>query len=118
MTVATSPRCCAGSPTGTSSCWATSAAAVHDGQASVDPASRLGVLRLRTDVLPQLTGDDDLLVLAQATMPSFLRYGAYPYIVVVRENAGGLERSGRPSSTGSSGCSPWRRPTPTCSRSR
>ena len=63
--------------------------AVHDGEASVDPASRLGVLRLRTDVLPQLTGDDDLLVLAQATMPSFLRYGAYPYMVVVRENAGG-----------------------------
>ena len=26
--------------------------AVHDGEASVDPASRLGVLRLRTDVLP------------------------------------------------------------------
>ena len=69
---------------------------VHDGEASVDPASRLGVLRLRTDVLPQLTGDDDLLVLAQATMPSFLRYGAYPYVVVVRENAGGLgaERQG------------------------
>ena len=59
--------------------------AVSDGQASVDPASRLGVLRLRTDVLPQLTGADDLLVLAQATMPSYLRYGAYPYIVVVRE---------------------------------
>ncbi|KAA0083330.1 NAD-glutamate dehydrogenase [Mycolicibacterium sp. P9-64] len=59
---------------------------VRDGEASVDPASRLGVLRLRTDVFPQLTGPDDLLVLAQATMPSFLRYGAYPYIVVVREN--------------------------------
>ncbi len=58
---------------------------VRDGSASVEPTSRLGVLRLRTDVLPQLTGPDDLLVLAQATMPSFLRYGAYPYIVVVRE---------------------------------
>jgi glutamate dehydrogenase len=58
---------------------------VSEGRASVDPASRLGVLRLRTDVLPQLTKPDDLLVLAQATMPSFLRYGAYPYIVVVRE---------------------------------
>ncbi len=78
---------------------------VRDGQASVDPASRLGVLRLRTDVLPQLTDPDDLLVLAQATMPSFLRYGAYPYIVVVRENAGGQPT--RPSSTASSGCSPW-----------
>ncbi|MCU1694956.1 MAG: NAD-specific glutamate dehydrogenase [Mycobacterium sp.] len=63
--------------------------AVRDGEASVDPASRLGVLRLRTDVFPQLTGPDDLLVLAQATMPSFLRYGAYPFIVVVRENHGG-----------------------------
>jgi glutamate dehydrogenase len=62
---------------------------VRDGHASVDPSSRLGVLRLRTDVLPQLTENDDLLVLAQATMPSFLRYGAYPYIVVVRERAGG-----------------------------
>ena len=62
---------------------------VGDGQSSVDPSSRLGVLRLRTDVLPQLTESDDLLVLAQATMPSFLRYGAYPYIVVVRERAGG-----------------------------
>ena len=43
---------------------------VRDGQSSVDPSSRLGVLRLRTDVLPQLTVSDDLLVLAQATMPS------------------------------------------------
>lgn len=59
---------------------------VRDGRSSVDPASRLGVLRLRRDVLPQLTGNDDLLVLAQATIPSYLRYGAYPYIVVVREN--------------------------------
>ncbi|WP_029114565.1 NAD-glutamate dehydrogenase [Mycobacterium sp. URHB0044] len=65
---------------------------VRDGSASVEPSSRLGVLRLRTDVLPQLTGPDDLLVLAQATMPSFLRYGAYPYIVVVRESAGGQQR--------------------------
>ncbi|MDT5359991.1 MAG: glutamate dehydrogenase, partial [Mycobacterium sp.] len=63
--------------------------AVRDGEATADPASRLGVLRLRTDAFPQLTGPDDLLVLAQATMPSFLRYGAYPYIVVVRETFGG-----------------------------
>ena len=76
---------------------------VHDGEASVDPASRLGVLRLRTDVLPQLTGDDDLLVLAQATMPSFLRYGAYPYVVVVRENAGGAERSDPGKGSGGAG---------------
>ena len=66
---------------------------VGDGQSLVDPSSRLGVLRLRTDVLPQLTKSDDLLVLAQATMPSYLRYGAYPYIVVVREQsrAGAVE---------------------------
>jgi glutamate dehydrogenase len=62
--------------------------AVGDGRSSVDPASRLGVLRLRRDVLPQLTDDKDLLVLAQATIPSDLRYGAYPHIVVVREVAG------------------------------
>jgi glutamate dehydrogenase len=63
---------------------------VRDGHSSVDPSSRLGVLRLRTEVLPQLTSGDDLLVLAQATMPSYLRYGAYPYIVVVREHARGV----------------------------
>jgi glutamate dehydrogenase len=74
--------------------------AVRDGEASVDPSSRLGVLRSRTDVLPQLTGPDDLLVLAQATMPSFLRYGAYPHIVVVRENVGGQERSDSGKGTG------------------
>ncbi len=60
--------------------------AISDGQASVDPASRLGVLKLRDDVLPPLTAPDDLMVLAQATMPSYVRYGAYPYIVVVRES--------------------------------
>ncbi|MFB1296883.1 NAD-glutamate dehydrogenase [Mycobacterium sp. pW049] len=60
---------------------------VRDGDATVDPASRLGVLRLRQDVLPQLTNKDELLALAQATIPSFLRYGAYPQIVVVREQS-------------------------------
>ena len=58
---------------------------VRDGHVAVDEASRLGVLKLRDDELPRLTGDDDLLVLAQVTIPSYLRYGAYPYIVVVRE---------------------------------
>jgi len=52
---------------------------------AVDEASRLGVARLRTELLPQLTDSGDLLMLAQATMPSFLRYGAFPYIVAVRE---------------------------------
>ncbi len=61
---------------------------VSNGQSSVDSSSRLGILRFREDVLPQLTESDDLLVLAQATIPSFLRYGAYPYIVVVREHPG------------------------------
>ncbi len=61
---------------------------VQGGQASVDSSSRLGVLRFRDEILPQLTDSDDLLVLAQATIPSFLRYGAYPYIVVVREHPG------------------------------
>ncbi|MET0901116.1 MAG: NAD-glutamate dehydrogenase [Mycobacterium sp.] len=61
---------------------------VRNGRSSVDADSRLGVLRLRQDVLPQLTQSDDLLVLAQATIPSFLRYGTYPYIVVVREHPG------------------------------
>ena len=59
---------------------------VADGTATVIESSRLGVARLRTEVLPELTRPGDLLVLAQATMPSFLRYGAYPYIVVVREH--------------------------------
>ena len=61
---------------------------VRDGLSSVDESSRLGVLRLRDEDLPQLTDNDDLLVLAQATIPSYLRYGAYPYIVVVRESPG------------------------------
>ena len=61
--------------------------AVRDGQAFVDESTRLGVARLRTEVLPELSEPGDLLVLAQATMPSFLRYGAYPYVVVVRERS-------------------------------
>ncbi|WP_179468487.1 NAD-glutamate dehydrogenase [Mycolicibacterium vinylchloridicum] len=60
---------------------------VGEGTAAVVESSRLGVARLRTEVLPELTKPGDLLVLAQATMPSFLRYGAYPYIVVIREHA-------------------------------
>ena len=67
--------------------------AVSDGRAEVEQSSRLGVARLRTEVLPELSQPGQLLVLAQATMPSFLRYGAYPYIVVVREEPGGQERS-------------------------
>ena len=61
---------------------------VAGGEATVDTSSRLGILRFRDDILPQLTDNGDLLVLAQATIPSFLRYGAYPYIVVIREHPG------------------------------
>ncbi|BBY61570.1 NAD-glutamate dehydrogenase [Mycolicibacterium sarraceniae] len=58
---------------------------VGNGTSTVVESTRLGVARLRTEVLPELTHPGDLLVLAQATMPSFLRYGSYPYIVVIRE---------------------------------
>ncbi|MBV8928312.1 MAG: NAD-glutamate dehydrogenase, partial [Mycobacteriaceae bacterium] len=68
---------------------------VADGSASLDESSRLGVLRLRQDVFPPLTESGDLLVLAQATVPLYLRYGAYPYVVVVRENLGGQGAAGR-----------------------
>ncbi len=78
---------------------------VGDGQRQCDESSRLGVARLRTEVLPELSGTGGLLVLAQATMPSFLRYGAYPYIVGRIRGRPARERS----STGSSGCSPSRR---------
>ncbi|MCB0929010.1 MAG: NAD-glutamate dehydrogenase [Mycobacterium sp.] len=61
---------------------------VRDGRATVDPDSRLGTMLRRTEVLPQLTDNNDPLVLAHATVPSYLRYGAYPYIVVVREHPG------------------------------
>jgi glutamate dehydrogenase len=69
---------------------------VRDGHADVDESSRLGVARLRTEVLPELSRPGEMLVLALATMPSFLRYGAYPYIVVVREEPGGPERGDGP----------------------
>lgn len=62
---------------------------ITDGQAQVDESTRLGVALLRTEVLPELSAPGELVVLAQATMPSFLRYGAYPYIVVVREQPPG-----------------------------
>jgi glutamate dehydrogenase len=62
---------------------------VDDGAATADESSRLGVAKLRSEVLPELSASGETLVLAQATMPSFLRYGAYPYIVVVREDTAG-----------------------------
>ena len=53
----------------------------------------LGVLRSRTGSRPRLTDDDKLLVLAQAVVGSYLRYGAYPYAIAVREYVD--ERRGR-----------------------
>ncbi|BBY25419.1 NAD-glutamate dehydrogenase [Mycobacterium stomatepiae] len=62
---------------------------VHDGLVSGDGTSDLGVLRGRTGSRPRLTDDDKLLVLAQATVGSYLRYGAYPYAIGVREYVDG-----------------------------
>jgi len=62
---------------------------IRDGQATVDESSRLGVLRHREGVLPPLTGPGDVMVLARSTIPSFLRYGTYPFIVVIRERSDG-----------------------------
>ncbi|OIN78022.1 NAD-glutamate dehydrogenase [Mycobacterium malmoense] len=58
---------------------------VHDGLVSGDGSSSLGVLRTRTGSRPRLTDDDKLLVLAQSVVGSYLRYGAYPYVIAVRE---------------------------------
>ncbi|MEE6178539.1 NAD-glutamate dehydrogenase [Mycobacterium sp. 050134] len=62
---------------------------VHDGLVSGDGSAGLGVLRTRTGSRPRLTDDDKLLVLAQSVVGSYLRYGAYPYAVAVRDYAGG-----------------------------
>ena len=112
-TARTLRRFCVGSPTGTSCCSGTSAArsATAGVRRPVEPARGAAAT---PGVLPQLTQNNELLVLAQATIPSYLRYGAYPYIVVVREHSGGRWRS----STASSACSPSPRPTPMCLRSR
>jgi glutamate dehydrogenase len=59
---------------------------VHDGQVAADESATLGVLRLRTTTRARLD-ENKLLTLSQATAPSFLRFGAYPHIVIVRENA-------------------------------
>lgn len=64
---------------------------VHDNLVSGDGSPGLGVLRTRTGSRPRLTDDDKLLVLAQSVVGSYLRYGAYPYAIAVRENVGGNE---------------------------
>jgi glutamate dehydrogenase len=58
---------------------------VHGAFVSPDGATGLGVLRIRTGARPRLTDDDKLLVLAQSVVGSYLRYGAYPYAMAVRE---------------------------------
>ncbi|MCV7092291.1 NAD-glutamate dehydrogenase [Mycobacterium interjectum] len=58
---------------------------VHDSLVSPDGSPGLGVLRTRTGSRPRLTDDDHLLVLAQSVVGSYLRYGAYPYAIAVRE---------------------------------
>ena len=63
---------------------------VRDGRVSGDDATTsLGVLRRRKRSRPRLTDDTELLALAQTDVASYLRFGAYPYVVAVRENADG-----------------------------
>jgi len=63
---------------------------VHDGRVSGDTATTsLGVLRRRKGSRPRLTEDHELLALAQTDVASYLRFGAYPYVFAVREDADG-----------------------------
>ena len=63
---------------------------VRDGRVSGEEATTsLGVLRRRKGSRPRLTDDTELLALAQTDVASYLRFGAYPYVVAVRENADG-----------------------------
>ncbi len=58
---------------------------VHDSLVTGDGSDGLGVLHNRTGARPRLTDDDKLLVLAQSVVGSYLRYGAYPYAIAIRE---------------------------------
>ncbi|WP_067974664.1 NAD-glutamate dehydrogenase [Mycolicibacter icosiumassiliensis] len=60
---------------------------VRDGQVHIEDAARLGVLRLRKSLRPRLTGNN-LLTLAQATVPSYMRFSSHTYVVVIREDTG------------------------------
>ncbi|MEB3061717.1 NAD-glutamate dehydrogenase [[Mycobacterium] zoologicum] len=60
---------------------------VQDGRVLVEDADRMGVLRVRASLRPRLTGDK-LLTLAQATVPSYMRFGSRTYVVVIREDTG------------------------------
>ncbi|OBK25179.1 NAD-glutamate dehydrogenase [Mycobacterium asiaticum] len=64
---------------------------VQDGLVIGDGSSGLGVLRARSGTRPRLTDESKLLVLAQAAVGSYLRYGAYPYAIAVREYADGQD---------------------------
>jgi glutamate dehydrogenase len=61
---------------------------VGDCDAEARDSRCLGVLRRRQDVFTQLTNSDQLFVLTQATVTTYLRHGAYPYVVVVRDDSG------------------------------
>lgn len=61
---------------------------VENGFVFGDATSGLGVLRARSGTRPRLTDESTLLVLAQAAVGSYLRYGAYPYAIAVRETVG------------------------------
>ena len=63
---------------------------VRNGRVSGDEATTsLGVLRRRKGSRPRLTDDTELLALAQTDVASYLRFGAYPYVIAVRENVDG-----------------------------
>ena len=63
---------------------------VRNGRVSGDEATTsLGVLRRRKSSRPRLTDDTELLALAQTDVASYLRFGAYPYVLAVRENVDG-----------------------------
>jgi glutamate dehydrogenase len=63
---------------------------VRDGRVSGDDATNsLGVLRRRKRSRARLTDDNQLLALAQTDVASYLRFGAYPYVLAVRENVDG-----------------------------
>ena len=63
---------------------------VRDGRVSGEEATTsLGVLSRRKTSRPRLTSDTELLALAQTNVASYLRFGAYPYVLAVRENADG-----------------------------
>ena len=63
---------------------------VRNGRVSGEEATTsLGVLRQRKGSRPRLTDDTELLALAQTDVASYLRFGAYPYVLAVRENVDG-----------------------------